>query len=91
MTIRQPNRSRSQPKLPTTEPPQVGTADPERKNSPIQTDPEQSFELLREQVGDEAAGCYFNDVEYAEGALIMSGRTRLRCERGIWVEAGTEL
>jgi uncharacterized protein DUF1496 len=40
------------------------------------------------QVGDEAAGCYFNDVRYAEGAHVMSGATRLRCERGIWVEAG---
>jgi len=80
-----------QPGYPPVQPPQVGTADPERKNSPIQTDPEQSFELLREQVGDEAAGCYFNDVEYAEGALIMSGSTGLRCEHGVWVDAGTEM
>ncbi len=79
------------PDLPPVHPAQVGTADPERRNSPIQTDPEQSFELLREQVGDDAAGCYFNDVAYAEGALIMSGSTRLRCDRGIWVEAGTEV
>ena len=50
MAIRQPEG------LPAY-PPQVGTADPERKNSTIQTDPDQSFELLREQVGDEAAGC----------------------------------
>jgi len=69
-------------------PPQVGAPDPERRNSPIQSDPEQSFELLREQVGDEAAGCYFNDVQYANGALIMSGSACLRCELGIWVEAG---
>ena len=68
--------------------PQVGAADPERGNSPIQTDPEQSFELLREQVGDETAGCYFNDVRYPEGADVMSGTTRLRCERGIWIEVG---
>jgi hypothetical protein len=72
-------------------PPQVGTADPERRNSPIQTDPEQSFELLREQVGDEASGCYFNDVCYEEGSLVMSGSTRLRCEQGVWVEAGTRV
>lgn len=32
--------------------PQVGAPDPERRNSPIQTDPAQSFELMREQVGD---------------------------------------
>lgn len=67
---------------------QVGAADPERRNSPIHTDPEQSFELVREQVGDEAAGCYFNDVRYPEGAHVMSGTARLRCERGIWVEVG---
>jgi hypothetical protein len=71
--------------------PHVGAADPERKNSPIQTDPEQSFELLREQVGDESAGCYFNDVFYSEGAYVLSGRTYYRCERGIWVEAGTQV
>jgi hypothetical protein len=69
--------------------PQVGAADPEHRNSPIQTDPEQSFELLREQVGDEAAGCYFNDVLYAEGSSVLSGSTYLRCEQGIWREAGT--
>ena len=72
-------------------PPQVGTADPERRNSPIQTDPEQSFELLREQVGDEASGCYFNDRCFEEDSLVMSGSTCLRCERGIWVEVGTRL
>ncbi len=68
--------------------PQVGAADPERRNSPIQTDPEQSFELLREQVGDEGAGCYFNDAFYGEGAHVLSGSTYYRCERGIWVEVG---
>jgi hypothetical protein len=70
-------------------PPQVGTADPERRNSPIQTDPEQSFELLREQVGDETSGCYFNEVCFEDGALVMSGSSCLRCERGIWIEVGT--
>jgi hypothetical protein len=70
--------------------PQVGAADPERRNSPIQTDPEQSFELMREQIGDETAGCYFNDLLYSEGSYVLSGSTYLRCERGIWVEAGTQ-
>ena len=71
---------------PPEHPPQVGAQDPERRNSPVQTDPEQSFELLREQVGDEAPACYFNDVQYADGAIVLSGSTSLRCERGIWVE-----
>jgi hypothetical protein len=69
--------------------PQVGAVDPEHRNSPIQTDPEQSFELIREQVGDEAAGCYFNEVLYAEGSCVLSGSTYLRCEHGIWREVGT--
>ncbi len=72
-------------------PPQVGAPDPERRNSPIQTDPEQSFELLREQVGDEAPACYFNDARYENGAVIASGSTILRCEQGIWVEAGAKV
>lgn len=71
--------------------PQVDVIDPERRNSPIQTDPEQSFELVREQIGDEPTGCYFNDVLYAEGTHVLSGSTYLRCERGIWVEAGTQV
>ena len=71
--------------------PQVGTADPERRNSPVQTDPEQSFELMQVQIGDEAAGCYFNDRYYAEGRCVLSGTTYLRCERGIWVEAGSQV
>lgn len=69
--------------------PQVGAPDPERRNSPIQSDPEQSFELLREQVGDESTGCYFNDIFYGEGSHVLSGTTYLRCERGIWVEVGS--
>ena len=75
----------------TGHPPQLGAADPELRNSPVQTDPEQSFELVREQIGDEARGCYFNDVQYEEGALIMSGSTCLRCERGIWVDVGAQV
>ncbi len=70
--------------------PQVGAADPERRNSPVQTDPEQSFELMREQVGDEAAGCYFNDQLFAEGSRVLSGNSYLRCERGIWVEEASQ-
>ena len=85
-----PSKKKAPPKTTRIEhAPQVGAADPEQRNSPIQTDPAQSFELLREQVGDEAAGCYFNDVLYSEGSCVLSGSTYLRCDRGIWVEAGT--
>lgn len=70
---------------------QVGVPDPERRNSPQLGDPEEAFELVREQVGDEAPGCYFNDVLYADGSHVLSGETYLRCERGIWVEVGTRV
>ena len=73
---------------PREAPPRVGAADPERRNSPLETGPEEPFELLREQVGDEAGCCYFNDVRYDSGAEVLSGSTRLRCEQGIWVEVG---
>ena len=72
-------------------PQQVGAPDPERRNSPIQTDPEQSFELVREQVGDEAGACYFNDERFLDGSLVLCGSTCLRCERGIWMDLGTSL
>ena len=65
---------------------QVDAIDPERENSPVLGDPEQSFERLREQVGDDAEGCFFNDVRYPDGTVVASGSTHLRCERGIWVE-----
>lgn len=69
-------------------PPQVGAPDPERRTSPLETDPAEPFELLREEVGDESGCCYFNDVRYPNGAEVASGSARLRCERGIWVEVG---
>jgi hypothetical protein len=68
----------------------VGAPDPERRNSPIESDSEEPFELLREQVGDEAPACYFNDVQYANGAVVRSGATHLKCERGIWVDEGED-
>jgi hypothetical protein len=83
------NRRPDTPKLAGV--PQAGAADPERRNSPALTDPEQSFELLREQLGDEsAAGCYFNDAFYPDGCHVRSGSTYLRCERGMWVEVESQ-
>jgi len=68
--------------------PQVGAPDPERRNSPIQYDPEQPLEFVHE-AADQVAGCYFNDQFHAEGSLILSGSTYLRCEHGVWAEVGT--
>lgn len=64
---------------------------PERRNSPLQTDPGQSLEPGREQIGDEPGGCYFNDVLSAEGNHVLSGSSDLRCEGGVWVEAGAQI
>lgn len=72
-------------------PPQVGAPDPERRNSPVLTDPEQSFELLREQIDETTPSCYFNDVNYPDGAEVASGSTILRCDRGIWVDVGSRV
>lgn len=66
--------------------PQVGAADPERRNSPVQGDLQESFGRLREQLGDELGCCYFNDISYPHGAEVLSGSVRLKCEQGIWVE-----
>jgi hypothetical protein len=30
-------------------------------------------------------------VLYADGSHVLSGDTYLRCDRGIWVEAGTRI
>jgi len=76
-------------KAPFTHVPQVGAPDRERKNSLIQGDPSEALELIRQEAGDTACGCYFNDRYYNEGAYVLSGTTYLRCEGGIWVETGT--
>lgn len=75
-------------RVPVEHVPQVGACDPERRNSPLQGDYKESYELVREQVGDDAPGCYFNDLFYGDGTHVLAGQTYLRCERGIWVEAG---
>jgi hypothetical protein len=43
--------------------------------------------LFRQGQPDVAA-CCFNDVEYPAGAFVKSGLVVLRCDGGIWVEAG---
>lgn len=66
---------------------QVGAQDPERKNSPVAWEADEDTETLRESGPDEAA-CYFNDLPYADGAVVLSGSTLLRCDRGVWLPAG---
>lgn len=73
------------PHLPSA--PHVGAPDPDLKTSPIAIESDDDFELLRQEVPGEPV-CWFNDVAYAHGAVIDSGGTLLRCDRGIWVREG---
>lgn len=63
-----------------------GAPDPELKNSPIASEYDEDFEVLRQEV-DEAV-CYFNGQVFSEGAYIQSGDAYLRCDKGLWVSAG---
>jgi hypothetical protein len=48
---------------------------------------EAESECVRQDQPD-AAGCYFNNVEYPAGTFVKSGSVLLRCDGGIRVEAG---
>ena len=67
--------------------PQVGDQDPEQKNSPIAIEGDEEIMLLRQEIPGGAA-CYFNGEAFDQGALVQSGATILRCDRGIWVPVG---
>jgi len=66
---------------------QVGSQDPERRNSPVAGDMDEDRELPRQEASEEAA-CYFNDKVYRSGTYVRSGTALLKCSRGVWVEAG---
>ena len=67
--------------------PQVGDQDPEQKNSPIAVESDDESQLLRQEIPGEDV-CFFNGEAFAEGTLVQSGATVLRCDRGIWVPVG---
>jgi hypothetical protein len=67
---------------------QVGAQDPERKNSPVAWEGDEDTETLRESIPDEAT-CFFNDLAYRDGAVVQSGSTLLRCDRGVCLPAAT--
>jgi hypothetical protein len=69
--------------MPNT-PLQIGTQNPELKNSPIAWEGDEETETLRESLPSEPV-CFFNDREYPNGAVVISGSDRLRCERGVWI------
>ena len=66
---------------------ELGTQNPELENSPIAWESDEETETLRESLPSEPV-CFFNDREYANGATVVSGTARLRCERGVWIPAG---
>ena len=69
------------------QPQQLGTQDPDRKNSPIAWESDEDVDALREEIPDEPT-CFFNDRAYAHGTVVGSGSELLRCDNGIWVPAG---
>jgi hypothetical protein len=68
--------------------PHVGAPDPELKNSPIVEDTEDEFESAMQGMG-ESAVCHFNDAPYEDKSYVCSGDELLRCQRGVWLRAGT--
>ena len=69
-----------------TKPQQLGSQDPELKNSPVAWEGDEDTEGLREEIADEPV-CFFNDRAYAHGTIVSSGSSLLRCDHGIWVPA----
>jgi hypothetical protein len=68
--------------------PEVGDQDPTERNSPIAS--EEDFEtgsVGADDVPDERV-CFYNAVDYPHGSYVKSGTAILRCEGGVWVEAG---
>lgn len=63
---------------------EVGSADPEMKNSPIADEYDDNTEVLRQEMPGDAV-CYFNNESFASGRYVKSGTILLRCEYGIWV------
>lgn len=66
----------------------VGTQNPDLRNSPI------AWEYLDEEewvgaTAEEQPGCFFNDVAYADGALIRCDDAVLECRHGFWVPLAT--
>lgn len=65
----------------------VGAADPELKTSPIAEELDEDSETLRQQAPGERV-CYFNGRSYPHGTYVRSGTQVLKCQHGVWIEAG---
>lgn len=69
------------------QPRELGSQDPELRNSPIAWEGDEETETLRESIPSEPV-CFFNDREYAHGTIVQRSAVRLRCDRGLWIPAG---
>ena len=65
----------------------LGAPDPTLRNSPIVSDIDEDFDVLRQE-GEEPV-CYFNDQVFGDGEYIRSGTSYLRCDNGLWMPAGS--
>ena len=67
---------------------QVGAPDPELKNSPIEQEGDEEREFIKQQVPGEPV-CYFNSQSYDSGSYVCSSNILLRCDYGVWIQAGS--
>jgi hypothetical protein len=68
----------------TTQLPDVGAPDPERRTSPIADELDEETETLNQQMPGDIV-CYFNDQGFGHGEEIRSGQDVLRCHHGLWI------
>ena len=66
----------------------VGSQDLALRNSPVAEEESVETQFLRQEAPGDPV-CYFNDVAFEHGAVVKSGSVLLRCDRGLWVEAGS--
>jgi hypothetical protein len=67
--------------------PRVGAMDPELRNSPVIQELDEEPDLvLQHRPGEHV--CYFNGRSYPHGEYVASGTQVLRCDSGVWIEAG---
>jgi hypothetical protein len=69
---------------------QVGSPDPELRNSPIAVEEDIDTDVVRQQVPGEAV-CWFNGTEFRNGDFVASGSQVLQCSYGVWVDAGSTI
>lgn len=68
--------------------PQVGAPDPELKSSPIAEEFDEDYDAIKQDVPGNPE-CYFNGSPYKNDESICSGSARLRCNDGVWMQAGS--